>query len=50
MAIFHVKLTFFQNMKHFMSGEENTLKDNANMFSWKDVSIFKRQCIFLVLT
>ena len=28
-----------------MSGEENALKDNANMFSWKDVKKHKCQRI-----
>ena len=28
-----------------MSGEENALKDNVNMFSWKDVSKYKYQSI-----
>ena len=28
-----------------MSGEENALKDNANMLSLKDVSKYKCQCI-----
>ena len=34
-----------------MSGEENVLMDNANLFSWKYVSKYKCQRIlFLVLT
>ena len=34
-----------------MSGEENFLKDNAILFSWKDISKYKCQPIlFLALT
>ena len=30
--MFHVKLMIFWNEKHFISGEENALKNNVNMF------------------
>ena len=45
-ASFHVKLTFFlKHIQYFMSDEENALKDIGNMFSWKDLSKYKCQCI-----
>ena len=42
---FTSNLCFSKTYNIFWSGEENALKGSANMFSWKDVSKYKCQCI-----